>query len=156
MCWVAHYDEDKKEYTAKDNIPVTKLVLTDSSNNIFSFYKYFNYKLNNTYKISNFGSDKVYNDAKDCFCIFYGFHSYTTKLKFYIFRSFFNPMTVDIKHNGEVLSRLDAKLWFLDTAEPLYLTVADCIIPKGARYFLNNRGEYVSSAIRIINTYKIK
>ena len=50
MCWVAKCKLDLIRRIAKDNIPVTKIVIVCDNNRIFSYIKQFEYKIDVLYK----------------------------------------------------------------------------------------------------------
>ena len=149
MCWIATTGVEYEEDIANDNIPVMKLVNMAPFNTIYSYFRNFEYELNHIYYVANFGLD-IEAIGKAIY-IRRGFHSYSTKIKIEKDPSI---EAIIIEYGTIVIDTLPAKCYVhnLETN----LAIADCIIPKGAHYFLNNHGEYVSNAIKIINVYKIK
>lgn len=147
MCWSAIKKSDINRLTAKDNIPVTKFVNVIGENNIYSMFYDFNYNVGQVYK-TNICLRKL--NTLDTFVVENGFHSYYTKVKL---------LRINETRFSVIINSLD--LGFVWKHPSTYvkglgnLAIADCIIPKGAHYFLNYNGEYVSDAIKIINVYEI-
>ena len=87
--------------------------------------------------------DKIERDyLNDTYNIEEGLHSYTANCKFVKFDcgGFFQVRT---KFDKQIMIYLDS------------YTVFKSIIPKGARYYCNNDGEYVSDKLIVLNDCKL-
>lgn len=138
MCWITYKKELIKPEVAEDNIVCNKLVYLNSDNIIKSLYFDFNYEINVLYEldkeitiIPNFTGVRIIND---------GFHSYSTD-KYSLQRG---------------LKELPYLVIPLSTKDKISFALASCIIPKGAIYFLNEIGEYVSNKIKMLSAFRIK
>ena len=153
MCWTATTGKEYEEYIANNNIPVMKLVNIAPFNTIYSYFRDFEYELNHIYRVDNFGLD--IEVIANVIYIKRGFHSYSTKIKIEKATKVRNGFEgIIVRHESIIVDTLPANC-YVHTLKT-NLAIADCIIPKGAHYFLNNNGEYVSDKIKIINVYKIK
>lgn len=134
MCWES---KTCNIQIAKENIPVFKVV-DNQAGKLYSYYLGFEYTLGVEY------TQKLnIIKEKDLYAINVGFHSYSMK----------NAVTYEMVYEGERFIKVNS----YPTNSPLdsfwrYSSViADCIIPKGSRYCLNEKGEYVSDRIALIN-----
>lgn len=130
MCWVGY---NPKKHVALEDISVFKIGIKDKDEKLWSYYYDFTYKegmLYNT-KIGVLISIGGWNRS-----ICEGFHSYSNHCEIRINRSVF----IIYPNTGKYLDILTGNLVRLN-----------CIIPKGSEYYLNERGEYVSNQIKIIN-----
>lgn len=149
MCWTGLTNYGRNEQVAKENIPTTKLVIIWPYDSIRSYYYDFEYKLNIDYRLNEPLKFEVRSGKYDT--ITKGFHSYSSKIKI---RTYKNPLIVTAEYNTITLDQLD--ITTINYHIKGSIAIADCIIPKGAHYFLNHHGEYVSNTIKILNVYKIK
>ena len=152
MCWIGN-ENDKK--IAEQDIPVFKICAASSINENLVFPYYFSHKIkyaeNITYNESICFSNGIrpFWDAKrflteELFEIAQGLHSYSTELKLTLFKH----LQIHGKNNSEVIGKYCQS----------YARLVLCLIPKGATYYANEDGEYVSDALTIshICHYKIK
>lgn len=137
MCWTSQ--QQPVAMIATKDISVYKIMKVFGGE-IYSYYHSFRYELNSTYKgklgnphkCSNFWCGERYEIDK-------GYHSYSSELTEITYPEGFRQICV--KDANPIID--------LDT----YCTgiVVQCAIPKGARYYLNENGEYVSNQIIIKN-----
>ena len=128
MCWSNHLIPDLQ--IAKEDIPIFKVLNDDFS----AYYLDFTYNLNEEYKTVL--DDPTFIRRYSSWIVNSGFHSYSTSCV--IIKQSINSICIhsprsvvnDYYHN------------FL---------VVDGIIPKGAQYYLNDDGEYVSDKIMLTN-----
>ena len=131
MCWTSTR-EIKAKIAVDNNISIYKLVilLTD---NLYSAYKGFPYELNEEYSLYA----PCFNILTKMFDFYQknvGFHSYHPEMT----KTTEDSLFVNIyDENNELLDRLYRK----------NIVRVNGYIPKGASYFLNDRGEYVSDKI---------
>ena len=133
MCWIT-YKEVKCE-TAKEDIRIFKVCLPSKSPEVLiSAYQEFEYTLNKIYsakeelKLTVYGRDSYYGEVNK------GFHSYSP--------------------NCTIKKETIVSIWnghqFLDSYDS-YSIIVYGYIPKGAHYYLNEAGEYVSDKICLTN-----
>lgn len=134
MCWITYKKELIKPEVAEDNIVCNKLVYLHPNNIIESIHFSFKYKINVLYELDK--ETSVLNFINGINIIEYGFHSYTTDIKFDLQRGLKEIPYMNIHKKPYAL--------------------ASCIIPKGARYFLNEYGEYVSNKIKMLSVFRIE
>lgn len=150
MCWIG-IDFETKIKVAKDNIPVTKVVIINH-NKIKSYYEGFEYSIGKTYKTK---LDLPSQNSIACYgqrswSIYEGFHSYNSSC----------PLEKDYV-DGTVVAVLNSKRhrhiagYFPEKASDI-LGIMSCIIPKDSIYYENEYGEIVSDTIKPIYCYKIK
>lgn len=159
MCWITY----KKEFTipkiAEDNIVCNKIVYLCPNNIIKSAYNYFNYKTNILYEIGIEITTKY--TIRGNYVIDYGFHSYNTNVKYVSALGIFSdaPYIRVYNNNDKIIDMYEAVKWDVSCKRgPLkeQLGLASCIIPKGATYFLNEKGEYVSNKIKMLSAFRIE
>ena len=141
MCWMSVSVPVEK--IAEDNIPIFKICLV-AGNKFCSYYKYFVYEFNKEYRNTNSTCLVVYYNAiMGTFKIEEGYHSYS-------------PQCL-IKETVSSYRLLSSNKWStLDVfarEEPVMIVRGH--IPKGARYYENTRGEYVSEAIVLTHYEKM-
>lgn len=150
MCWTTKSRINAIKRIAYKDIPVHKIVLKKSDNSFLSAYEHFPYEIGEEYKLeeplvlypcSIFGIKSFRATG--------GFHSYGKDVNIEK-----NPYS-----NGIVTKYGKIILDFLSNKnEDGEHIVIDCIIPKDSSYYVNEKGEYVSDAIRITgisNDYQI-
>jgi hypothetical protein len=112
----------------------------------FSFFRGFEYKLGKTYTQPNSfdGLKKFY--PYDGILIVEGFHSYSVDCNYRKDNPYyFNVYSPDKSRHIESYET------------KLHNTVLiDCVIPKGTPYYVNESGEYVSTAIKIMGETNTK
>ena len=137
MCWKS--DRQIPMKVANENIPIYKILLLcydpeyGDKERLYSIYCGFHYELDKTYRIEGtFNLLKIKSEyIKNT-----GFHSYNPEMTF-PHRTI--SYAIEIRHKE--------KLYVLDRIlERWCLSVAG-YIPKGAFYYLNDKGEYVSNQI---------
>ncbi len=141
MCWVTKKQCELK--IAEGDIPVIKIMRED----LRSVYECFLYELGKKYT-TELGpvleSLCIGAPQEDFYVIHKGFHSYSvgciisTEIVSDSFLACAKKFTT-VEYNRELLDFLP------DVIE------VNCIIPKGSKYYVNERGEYVSDSIEIIN-----
>jgi hypothetical protein len=132
MCWESHSIPELK--IASEDIPVFKVVKKDHS----AYYQPFYYYSLNMVYTTNLGTPLGYIWMCQ-YQINEGFHSYSTeKCKVITLNGDSINTYISVLYNN---IRLD---------HYVNATVMKCVIPKGAQYYLNNRGEYVSNKIKPI------
>lgn len=144
MCWAIYSDSRPVELVAETDIEVRKIVFGIGEDSYISRYENFPY-LRGKYGL---GKRLVLNEeSKDpgLYSIYKGFHSYGKKCKIMILNSS-SIYGYRVTYNDMIND---------DGIIPLYpdgptLEVIDCVIPKGARYYVNEKkDEYVSDEIVI-------
>jgi hypothetical protein len=124
---------------ASEDIPVWKIVLYE--NNIIKAYYHnqFIYVLNTIFKC-----DLVsYKYESNCY-VTEGFHSYSNEVGFQKLEFIFVIIS-GLKH----FDVLDSGIISED------YKIMECIIPKGSKYAVNDKGEYVSDCIKPIAIKKL-
>ena len=144
MCWCS-YTEEKPHYKiAKEDIPVYKVVRKEED-----YYRPWyiangtRYQPGEEYMVVMEAPYPDPMDFKKSYIMKYGFHSYdctktrleSKDISYYIFTRWDCLIDSYHKFGGKTV-------------------VIDCVIPKGARYYVNTRGEYVSNRIKILNEVK--
>ena len=152
MCWrTNHIDIIKKGcLVAEEDIPCYK-ILKDRHDDLESIYYSFQYKFNTEYENDvNFDdeysaaklADKINNHWGYMVEVNEGFHSYSYELT-ETKRIGINQIKIFRKDNKNLLDWYENKFNLL--------VKVNCIIPKGSKYLLNEKGEYVSNKIKIID-----
>ena len=134
MCWIGKNNRQ----SAKEDISVFKIVNYD----LRSFYYYFQYSKNATYRMNLRIPDKPMNRIRiDC-----GFHSYVE-----------NEVFVKYTYDNSVYriysSNMHLELDNFDNRDNV--VKLNCIIPKGSVYYKNDNGEIVSDTLKVIDVEKI-
>lgn len=134
MCWIT-YKEVKCE-TAKEDIRIFKVCLSSKSPEVLiSAYREFEYILNKIYSaeeelmLTTYGKDTYYGEINK------GFHSYSPNC------TIIKEAVISIWNNEQ----------FLDSYDSNNIIVYG-YIPKGAHYYINEGGEYVSDKICLTKT----
>lgn len=164
MSWIANKQENAEPMTAKKNIHVKKLVVVNSEGRIFSPYVGHEYHLNKLEEstIECAGSGKGMK-------IYDGLHSYSWKTKMWncVYPHADNQRSIDainVSRSGAVanffIDKADIKACLskcvIGNGEHIKFMVMHCIIPSGAKYYVNDKMEYVSDKIIPIKLAKIK
>lgn len=149
MCWVSF---ETKIKVAKDNIPVTKIVII-SNDKIKSYYEGFEYSVGKTYKTE---LDLPFENSISCYgkrswSINEGFHSYNSSCP--LEKEYFDRTVIVAVLNPH---RHTHVLGYSPKKARDILGIMSCIIPKGSTYYENEVGEIVSDTIKPIYCYKIK
>lgn len=132
MCWIS---KERIKRIAKEDIPVFKIVNRDKT----SVFRNFLYEENTEYSLGK--EIHVYESGIMHFFINEGFHSYCKKCEItYTYSDGFFRV-IDLV--GTVL--LGRKS----------LLILECLIPKGATYYINEEGECVSDKLKTLKFYKI-
>lgn len=144
MCWTSKNAISK---IADKDIECFKLVLQDENNTIYSFYNEFVYELNKLYKtkinILKYNNNKFTD-------ILEGFHSYSNKVKYYNKVNNIIKLYIVINNARINLTNTYCKYSYILTKDkPAKLVIANCIIPKGSTYYVNEHEEIVSNQIII-------
>ena len=136
MCWWAISQKDMQIKTADTPIKVFKVCCRNHYNKqrVFSYYMDFNYKEGETYKLPMYTGTRF--DIQ-MWHRYDGFHSYSQDVNITFYRD-------------EYLAVRDQNMQFIDYLQlKQNLVIAECTIPKGAHYYMNQRGEIVSDQIKI-------
>lgn len=147
MCW-----SSKKAIAkiANEDIECFKLMLQDESNIIYSFYEEFIYELNKLYKTD---IELIKTNKNTYNVILQGFHSYSNKVKYEINNINFNntvKLYIFTDKTRINLTNIYAKYsYLLAKGMPARLVIANCVIPKGSTYYINENEEIVSNQIMI-------
>lgn len=129
MCWTTY--KEVKCKTAEKDIRIFKVCSPSNSPEVFiSAYREFEYTLNKTYDVKKelelimYGKDTYYGEINE------GFHSYSPNC------TIKNETIISIWNDHQ----------FLDSYDSDSIIVYG-YIPKGAHYYRNEAGEYVSDKI---------
>lgn len=123
MCWTANKKSVKLQIADKE-IPVFKVVYKDLS----SVYAIFRYTIGKTYRLKVLWLDN--NEIN------IGFHSYIPNVTLRP-----DDDLVIIEFEGIYL---DYQFWS-------NVAILECVIPIGAQYCVNEKGEVVSNQIKVLN-----
>lgn len=142
MCWVSEIELEAQ--IAKEDIPIFKICKVATTETVISFYRNFVYELGKTY--SDKESLRKLITVNGSQTISEGFHSYSP-LTCYTEIHQINPISymIYIKYKHIVI---DGILGLSNIIK------VNGIIPKDSIYYLNNKGEYVSNSIKLLN-YKL-
>lgn len=144
MCWRTKELERTNNCNAliaKEDIHCYKIVKLNDEYGFRSMYRNFKYEIGVEYE----NSDSLalsFNTINKTFEIYNGFHSYSYES---------TTCEVNRRHYGYnewKIRNINKEL--LDWIGEFNAIQVECIIPKGSKYFLNERGEYVSDKIKII------
>lgn len=150
MCWKTYNKSNIKVLVAEDNIPVTKIVHIDNNDNgIHSyFYPGFEYTVGETYT-TKIHKNKGKNFLGNFWYIDDGFHSYINENITKVVNDETAVVGILVKH----LFITDA--YFESVAEHMSLGIMSCVIPKGSKYYKNDKNCIVSEVIKPIYCYKV-
>lgn len=143
MCWICPIEQFQERVTSKD-IRVFKIVKI-INNKIVSLYQDYIYKLGESNPIEKRMYVLPFNDTRK---IIHGYHSYSYDKISINFDSSHSCFNISNSSTQELLD------WVIANDDFYY--VAECIIPKGVKYYLNPKGEYVSESIIISSIIPIK
>lgn len=135
MCWIGK--DDRK--IAKKDIPVFKIVYKNPEVGLVSCYRYFRYKVGSIYS-SRIKKKSMVSHV----CITNGLHSFSNSCK--IIED--ERESIDINYKTLALD-------VYDKDGKLKLYKLKCVIPKRSAYYENNRGELVSSRLKILKAIKL-
>lgn len=139
MCWKGAKTQPT---VAGNDISVFKIVYKCVDGVLRSAYQRFTYNIGTVYKEPPLKIKSLPIVPSYHYIVNEGFHSYSPKC---IIRAFTNTVYILTDHGMP----LD------DLSRNSYMVKANCIIPQGSEYLLNDKGEYVSNSIKIINTETI-
>lgn len=127
MCWIGKLELK----TAEKDIPIFKVMYTRKEK-LYSLYRYYEYILNKEIESPIF-PDPVFNND---YCVSVALHSYDEQ------------SVVIIKFLHSIKIKVKKDYFYLDTIRfsPNIVKVKG-IIPKGATYCMNSRGEYISDKL---------
>lgn len=132
MCWIS---KECNKQIAEEDISVFKIVCNDKK----SLFRIFPYEENTEYSLRK--EIHVYESNIMNFVINEGFHSYCKKCE--ITHAYGSGFFQVIDLLGTVL------LYYSDHL------ILECLIPKGASYYINEKGECVSDKLKTLKFYKI-
>lgn len=143
MCWSSKY---VKRLIADKDIKCWKIIRQYEDNHVYSLYLRMKYLLNKEYSLGR--SIYVRQVNKSSFLnvkyeINQGFHSYFNKPKLILLNDEFN-----VEVNGMIVDRIYYNPSAISTRD---IHIAECIIPKGSVYYMNDSHEVVSDKIIIKN-----
>lgn len=134
MCWIS---KECIKQIAEEDIPVFKIVNCNKT----SVFKNFLYEENTKYDLGK--EIDVHEGVIVNFLINEGFHSYCKKCKIEI-------TDIESKEFFRVVDLLGTVLLGHKS-----LLILECLIPKGATYYINEKGECVSDKLKTLKFYKI-
>lgn len=144
MCWKS---KTAISIIADKDIECSKVVLQDESNTIYSFYEEFEYKLDKLYKTKL----ELIKDVNNTFnVILQGFHSYSDKIKYDINSNHNNAIRVYKARNNiriDLPNIYGIHSYILRGDKPAKSVIANCVIPKGSTYYINENEEIVSNQL---------
>lgn len=145
MCWVSEIELEAQ--IAKEDIPIFKICKVETTGTVISLYRDFIYELGKTY--SDKESLRKLITVNGSQTISEGFHSYSP-LTCYTEIHQINPISymIYVKYKHIVMDRI------LGLNNIINIIKVNGIIPKDSIYYLNNKGEYVSNSIKLLN-YKL-
>lgn len=137
MCWKTYKGRPEKKKAEKD-IPVFKICLKDRSSNGALPYYFIDkevYYENKTYHAEPYLYTERIGIGSYCtmYCISDGLHSYSA-----------NHILSDTKFGVQIITESNGNLGEYGRN---YTCLLLCTIPKGAEYYLNEYGEYVSNEL---------
>ena len=144
MCWAERLENTNIQIADKD-IEVYKIVTYANKQSCVSVVKNFNYTANVLYKIPTFKYDEIarkYGVLK----IEKAYHSYT-RVQF-VYNSTFRVVKGVYRYKSIILGNRRMLMSFENDGY-----IATFIIPKGATYIINTKGEIVSNKIIYTGRY---
>jgi len=145
MCWYSYKEPIKK--VAENDVPCFKVVQLNDDGSLVSVYFEKVYKPKRTYKHKNIMPKKVNYTSKRYFSLIReGLHSYATDVEITID----NECSMIMVKEFVKVSKIP--LWFSNNFK---FAKVNCIIPKGAEYYENEQGEYVSTKLKVIGYEEI-
>lgn len=141
MCW---YGENNRKI-AKEDIKVFKIVKGNKKSSSFnSIYYHFIYKLGLVYSSRIKKGPVLFDSIR----IRNGIHSYSSDCKVIVVEDLISIQNRINNENLDIFSKHT-----LSSQQEFY--VLDCIIPKRSSYYINDRGEVVSSRLKIIKAIRL-
>jgi hypothetical protein len=154
MCFYPTVKEDEILHVAKDDIKVFKIVKSSGYDcSLFSYYMNYVYTVGNCYE-SRLGTKKSWFRRR-LKRVENGIHSYSSEFCeglawWYDDRNLCcSCRTPRYKYSGCTIS---GRTGYIEcyTSREVPLVRMDCVIPAGARYYENFRGEMVSDKLRVV------
>ena len=142
MCWAIYSDSRPVELVAETDIEVRKIMFRIGEDSYISRYMRFPYS-KGKYSL---GKRLVLNESKatGLYSIDEGFHSYGEKCEIILMS---HPLIYGYKVTYNNMINDDG---LIPSFSDRIVEVIDCVIPKGARYYVNEeKDEYVSDEIVI-------
>jgi hypothetical protein len=142
MCW----NGDNRPIVSKKDIPVFKIGLQKkSSKKIYSYFQFMEYELGMTYKsnINIIDYDRWFRP--DFISILEGLHSYSMDVDVVKYGGLYIKTVIKRNGNDKLLER-----YSINKIDEYNLVIMDCIVPKGATYYINEDGEVVSNLIKFV------
>ena len=140
MCWLSNRKPIAK--IAKRDIPVKKVIYTNGT----AYFNSFNYK---TRKVIPKIEIKVEKEDTS-YIIEFGYHSYSSECIFAeLYPNFYSKIKqcILVKNNSNYYP-LIVSYYVMEKFRRI--KVQNFIIPKGTKYYINEKGEYVSELIKIV------
>jgi hypothetical protein len=143
MCWLSNKKPIAK--IAKRDIPVKKVIYTDGT----AYFNSFNYKTRKVIPKVKIEVEKETDIfGRSFYTIESGYHSYSSKCV--IIKEEYNNLEskqciLVFGYNGFPL-----QVYYERQQKFRKVTIQNFIIPKGTKYYINKRGEYVSELIKIV------
>ena len=130
MCWITRKEELTKPKIAKRNIKCFKIVRGDYDSNA-SFFMAFKYEEGKEYSMDKLAENAKYEASFDCYTVNEGFHSY--------------PMFEDDCNKLEYVFHVESPTLYTAYS----IKCMECVIPKGSRYYVNEKKEMVSERLLV-------
>lgn len=149
MCWTSHNYKHPVKIIADEDIKVFKIV----NRNLTSVYEDFQYEIEREYKLMEPIVLEIGSTA-GMWLINKGFHSYcfeTVKIYVDYYSNIFSHETIQEISIYTKFGRNDKFVGDIGK----YI-IAECIIPKGSTYYINEFGEIVSDKISITGIREIE
>lgn len=147
MCW-KNYKREEKVIKVNDE-PIchiaeadilTYKIIQHHYGRLYAYFQRMPYEVSKVYSLEDFGEKLIVSHTMDNTpYIKEGFHTYTDD----------NYLMFDCMGNVDVNYMFDAIQHYI--ASDGNAAVAQCVIPKGSKYYVNDRGEVVSDRIIIKN-----
>ena len=132
MCWIGKNIKHK----AKRNITVYKIVNNCSGSGIRSYFQRYEWEIGKIH-LSKFKIILLSQNCRNYIKIREGLHSYSNKCQIDFRKYCYDIGITDKKHKYNFC-------YYLKSSKLCKLT---CVIPKGAVYYYNDEGEYVSNKL---------
>ena len=151
MCWFTRKPEYLEKHTATEDIKVLKFVWEHPDKrkrlSFISYFRDFVYTIGNLYETDMNDPTEYQNSIGkwEAAIIDKGFHSYTEDgVEPKVFNS---PITIGMIRVHILLNDIEIDRYLVGQEYLKDLKILKCIIPKGAEYYLNEGGYYVSNKI---------
>ena len=144
MCWITYDKTRSHQIKAEKDIKVFKIVEPVDENIVKPYYMY---QTGMVYMVGMTYTTEMYEpvDQKGTYVIEIGFHSYGKDCPM----AFTDKTNLIFTHLIEVFSKNDKNVRIGRYETHFDIGVINCTIPKGATYYENENGEFVSDSIRI-------